>query len=127
MDVTNVTGKGVVPGQNALPKRAEAPAVPQVPKQEVKVSLPQPTQQVEAKPAVSDVDRARAERVRAAAEAIKNLYAVSDTRFTIFKDTAGDYVTRFTSLRDGSVQYYPEKTMFELAQARKAAAFDAQV
>jgi hypothetical protein len=38
-----------------------------------------------------------------------DFFAVRDTRFTIFKDSVtGQYITRFTSLRDGSVTYVPE-------------------
>ena len=58
--------------------------------------------------------------VKQAAEALRNTFAVSDVRFTIFKDIAGDYVTRFTSLRDGSVKYYPQKSLFETVKIRNA-------
>jgi hypothetical protein len=47
---------------------------------------------------------------------LTNPYPISDKRFAIFKDLAGDYVTRFTSLVDGSVQYFPEKTLFEFVK-----------
>lgn len=36
-----------------------------------------------------------------------NTYAVSDTKFAIFKDAAGKFITRYVSLRDGSVTYTP--------------------
>lgn len=45
---------------------------------------------------------------RAAQIFFKDVFVVSDTKFTIFKDTSGQYVTRFTNLRDGSVTYIPE-------------------
>jgi len=70
------------------------------------------------------------EKVRMASEAAKTLFVVSDVRFTIFKDVAGDYVTRFTSLRDGSVKYFPQKSLFEMMQIRNArieGAFDTEV
>jgi hypothetical protein len=38
-------------------------------------------------------------------------YAISDQTFTIFKDSSGKYITRYTSLRDGSVTYVPEATL----------------
>ncbi len=63
-------------------------------------------------------DKAAYESVRKAAEAVKTMFAVSDVRFTIFKDLAGDYVTRFTSLRDGTVKYFPQKSLFEMVQLR---------
>lgn len=43
-------------------------------------------------------------------------FAVRDTRFTIFKDSVtGQYITRFTSLRDGSVTYVPEPEILKAA------------
>lgn len=66
------------------------------------------------------------EAVKQAAEALKNTFAVSDVRFTIFKDIAGDYITRFTSLRDGSVKYYPQKSLYDLVKIRNAQ-FEAMV
>jgi hypothetical protein len=41
------------------------------------------------------------------ASSFKNTYAVSDKQFTIFKDATGKYITRYVSLRDGSVTYVP--------------------
>jgi hypothetical protein len=38
-------------------------------------------------------------------------YAISDQTFTIFKDSDGKYITRYTSLRDGTVTYVPEATI----------------
>lgn len=38
---------------------------------------------------------------------LANLYAVSDTRFTIYKQD-GEYYTRITNLRDGRVTTVPE-------------------
>lgn len=57
-------------------------------------------------------DQRRAEAVYRAAESFfKDVYAVSDTRFSIFKDSSGQYITRYTSLRDGRVTYIPEPDM----------------
>ena len=50
----------------------------------------------------------RYEAIRQAAQHIANSYVVSDKTFTIFKDVTGQYITRFTSLRDGRVTYIPE-------------------
>jgi hypothetical protein len=41
---------------------------------------------------------------------IANLYAVSDTRFTIYKQN-GEYYTRITNLRDGKVVTIPEPSL----------------
>lgn len=37
-----------------------------------------------------------------------NSYVVSDRSFSIYKDISGQYITRFTNLRDGTVTYVPE-------------------
>lgn len=54
--------------------------------------------------------------LRQAALSFKNVYAVSDTNFTIFKDATGKYITRYISLRDGSVTYIPEPTLVKQMQ-----------
>lgn len=114
VDISNISGGSIGGG---VPK-ASAPAIP------VKVDVPLPSLQ---RPRASEVDlpidvpstsfksdEERYVEVKAASQAVlTNPYPVSDKRFTIFKDLAGDYVTRFTSLVDGSVQYFPEKTLFE--------------
>ena len=73
---------------------------------------------------------ARFQEVQKAAQVVQNnYYVVSDVRFTIFKDIAGDYVTRFTSLKDGHVTYYPQKTLLEemkIKQAQSASIFQTQ-
>ncbi len=74
--------------------------------------LPQPPQQQEVD--VSQADARRLEMVRRAAQQASNTYVVSDQRFTIFKDSSGQYITRFTSLRDGKVVYVPEPEMMQM-------------
>jgi hypothetical protein len=54
---------------------------------------------------------------KAAQNFFKDVYAVSDTDFTIYKDAQGQYITRYTSLRDGKVTYVPEQQMLQYAQA----------
>lgn len=58
-------------------------------------------------------DEERFEMVKNSAQSYKNSYAVSDTTFTIFKDSSGQYVTRFTNLRDGKVTYIPEPEILQ--------------
>jgi hypothetical protein len=59
-------------------------------------------------------DQKRAETVQRVAQAIqRDFFAVSDTKFTIFKDGAGQYITRITSLRDGRITYIPEPKIYE--------------
>lgn len=56
----------------------------------------------------------RQKSIEEAAQAIVNdIYAVSDTKFTIFKDASGQYITRITSLRDGKVTYIPEPEVLQ--------------
>ena len=113
MDIPTVNMGGVFKGANSgqvVPKPKASADVP-APKPEVKLPV-----KVEAPEVKVQEDNARYEAVRRAAEALKNTYAVSDVRFTIFKDVAGEYITRFTSLRDGSVSYYPQKTLFKLTE-----------
>jgi hypothetical protein len=54
-------------------------------------------------------------------EMTSNIFAVSDNRFTIFKDAkTGQFITRFTSLRDGAVTYVPEPNILKLSGANEA-------
>ena len=58
--------------------------------------------------------------VFAAKNLFKDVYAVSDRNFTIFKDASGQYITRYTSLRDGRVTYIPEPKLMQLFEGRQA-------
>jgi hypothetical protein len=61
---------------------------------------------------IASIDQKRGEALQQAVrQAFTDVYAVSDTSFTIYKDAKGEYVTRVRSLRDGSVSYYPEPAM----------------
>lgn len=49
-------------------------------------------------------------------EMTANAYVNGDRRFIIFKDSkSGQYITRFTSLRDGAVTYVPEPQILKLS------------
>lgn len=71
------------------------------------------TEQVPSLPTSSPVEveaklqQAQAIREQAVRHAA-NTYVISDQRFTIYKDLSGQFITRFTSLRDGRVTYIPE-------------------
>ena len=70
-------------------------------------------------PQTADIETKRLERVTAAADSyFKDIFAVSDARFTIYKDTSGQYITRYTSLRDGRVTYIPEPTLLQYSRQR---------
>lgn len=82
--------------------------------------LPDPVQQADQSQAVFDAHAAEQSRVEAlqrAAQQIANVYVIGDQTFSLFKDATGQYITRFTSLRDGKVTYIPEPTLFKLGGA----------
>lgn len=65
------------------------------------------------------VEQKRYEQVVKAAESFfKDVYAVSDMRFTIYKDSTGQYITRYTSLRDGKVTYIPEPSLLQYQRSK---------
>lgn len=76
----------------------------------------------------TNADQRRYESVERGAQAIAaEMFAVSDTRFTIYKDTSGQFITRFTSLQDGTVTYFPEPEVaayMEQRSAERQAAYD---
>jgi hypothetical protein len=72
------------------------------------------------KAAPVDTETKRQVAVQTAAKSFfKDVYAVSDTTFSIYKDASGQYITRYTSLRDGKVTYIPEPDMLEYLERRK--------
>lgn len=77
-------------------------------------------------------DAKAAEQVRAAtvqqvSQGSVNVFVVSDRQFTIFKDATGQYITRFTSLRDGKVTYVPEPTLIKQTRPPAGAAVNIRV
>jgi hypothetical protein len=76
-------------------------------------------------PQVEQIDLKRADEKRlnnikktVEREMSANVFVVRDNRFTIFKDAkSGQYITRFTSLRDGAVTYVPEPQILKLSGA----------
>jgi hypothetical protein len=80
----------------------------------VEVPIPQPSADVAGAVDLQTADQKRLEALqRAAREAANNSYVISDRTFTIFKDSTGQYITRFTSLRDGRVTYIPEPELLK--------------
>lgn len=60
------------------------------------------------------------EKVVAAIQKVApDVYPVSDRSFTIFKDESGQYITRYTSLRDGKVTYIPEIRLLQLFDSQQ--------
>ncbi len=61
---------------------------------------------------IGEIDNRRSEAMlQALRQSFRSEYAISDSSFTIYKDSTGRYITRVTSLKDGSVSYYPEPEM----------------
>lgn len=69
-------------------------------------------------------EQQRLQTVQRLSQQVADVYVVSDRTFTIFKDVSGQYVTRFTSLRDGKVTYIPEPNLFRLGGESETATFD---
>lgn len=66
-------------------------------------------------------EETRQENLEKAAQLMaQDIFVVSDMRFTIYKDLSGQFITRFTSLRDGSVTYIPEQDMNVYMESRGA-------
>jgi len=59
-------------------------------------------------------EQKRADAVQALSQNVAEVYVLGDQEFTIFKDMTGQYITRFTSLRDGKVTYFPEPVIYKL-------------
>lgn len=108
-------------GNGSLPKGGDMP-LPKVREQQDDPALVK-VQPVE--DGGGDVDAGDEQRLAALREAIarsmRDAYPVGDRSFTIFKDaTTGQFITRFTSLRDGSVTYVPEPEIFKMTGGANA-------
>ena len=95
------------------PGSGGTPVVPAAPQVQQPDTTDTTQQQVGLDP--QSAEQKRLEAVQKAAQDIANIYVVGDKRFTIFKDISGQYITRFTSLRDGSVTYIPEPQIFKMS------------
>lgn len=93
-----------------------APQPPAPPRLHGPDHVPPPAKSEEADFDLATTESKRYQVVREAAEQIANFFVVSDRRFTIFKDASGQYITRFTSLKDGRVTYIPEPDLLSLRQ-----------
>lgn len=97
------------------------PAVPAQPAQAPAAAIPAPQPAVDL-PATVDVQVAAAEQkrydaVKKASQSAPNVYPLGDRTFTIFKDSAGQYVTRYYSQRTGQVSYVPEPETLKQSSA----------
>lgn len=82
-------------------------------------TLPEPPAAAEVEIDLEATEQRRFERVeRATTEFFNEFFAVSDTTFSIYKDASGQFITRFTSLRDGSVTFIPEPDLLQFLSNR---------
>ena len=110
MSIGNINPGALLPQNNTQITTAARPEVAQ-PKSQVE-SEPVKIPAVEETEIRANSEDRRFNRViEAAKQFVSEFYPISDTRFTIFKDGSGQYITRFTNLKDGSVSYYPEPHM----------------
>lgn len=90
-------------GANNVAK-AEAPVIRKSDVDSIPVQIPQ-VENID----IKMVDQKRMDTIRnALRQAFASSYVVSDKSFTIYKDMTGQYITRFTNLKDGTVTYVPE-------------------
>ncbi len=113
MTINLQTGGGYVPSQS-LPGARSADI--QVGKKQVEEtilpSLPASGQNAANVPALAEQKRYE-KVVLASQNMFKDVFVVSDKNFSIFKDASGQYITRYTSLRDGRVTYIPEPKLLQ--------------
>ena len=110
MDSLGITNPPiVVRSAPTLPSAAQTAKTPDVPFVQIKGADDSQTFDAQA------AEQQREQAVQRAAQSISEVFVVSDKTFTIFKDITGQYITRFTSLRDGKVTYIPEPNLLKMA------------
>ncbi|NBX03090.1 MAG: hypothetical protein EBR02_03295 [Alphaproteobacteria bacterium] len=111
MDAIGISTPPIVKTTTAAPALPAVAASALPAPAEVKI----PTIEQNAAPDAVDLQVAEQKRLQAVQRAAQNAnnFAVSDKTFTIFKDVTGQYITRFTSLRDGKVTYIPEPELLK--------------
>lgn len=79
--------------------------------------------------AAVSAEEKRYDQVLAASQSlVRDAYPLSDKSFAIYKDSSGQYITRYTSLRDGRVTYIPEQRLLQIFEsAQKSLANAAQI
>jgi hypothetical protein len=118
IDLSGVSASALLNQQNTAAQavRSEVPQVRASQVDNVKVQVAAAEKPSEIRADAEDRRLARVEQ--AARQVFAEFYPISDTRFTIFKDGSGQYITRFTNLKDGTVSYYPEPSLLARAGAR---------
>jgi hypothetical protein len=111
-DITNISISLPAPRRDAVP---QAP-VP------VKVSQAEPVLRPTSEKSQAGNSIDRLDLVKLASRQLADPFVLGDSRFTIYKDTSGQYVTRLTNLRDGKVTYFPEPEL--LKRSAQSLGFD---
>ncbi len=106
--MTIISTNGPIP--YPAPQATGKPARVELPIQPVPANLPAVPVKERSVEAQGNFDLARIKAIR---EALANMYAVSDVRFTIYKQNGESY-TRITSLRDGNVHTIPEPDIISM-------------
>lgn len=100
----------------AAQAKPAAPAAP-LPKSVAELPLPVEVQ-------VRSAEQQRFAAVKRASQEAPNVYPLGDRTFTIFKDSSGQFVTRYTSLRTGQISYVPEPETLKQSSAYIAPAIN---
>lgn len=130
MDISTIGSSAATPAVSTTPDPVVTAKTtkPQPPKEAQPVTgdkAPNPSTQLEGGNAeltgTSEQDATRLALVNEGARNyVADTFVVSDTTFTIFKDPySGEYITRFRSLRDGTVTYVPEREVLNYAPNRQ--------
>ncbi|HEU5047015.1 MAG TPA: hypothetical protein VFT64_04145 [Rickettsiales bacterium] len=85
----------------------KAPAAPAPQTQSAAPVIGQHVKSAPVSPVQTDALTKYAEAVHELSLSYKDFYALGDQTFSIFKDATGQFITRYVSLRDGSVTYVP--------------------
>jgi hypothetical protein len=113
MTINLQTGGGYIPPQPLPGARSADIQVGQKQVQEYTLpTAPASGENAASVPALAEQKRYE-QVVLAAKNMFKDVYVVSDRNFSIFKDASGQYITRYTSLRDGRVTYIPEPKLLQ--------------
>lgn len=119
MELSGITQKPVTQNNNSTSESFASSRIALAQAAKKSDSVKEPVQI----PQVEHIDLKRADEKRLTnikrtveREMSRDFFAVRDNRFIIFKDSkSGQYVTRFTSLRDGAVTYIPEPKILKLS------------
>lgn len=109
INITTGIAKGNVPAT-----ATQSAPLPQEKKVEAKVQDQAPAPKDVEITKAPDTEVRRLEMLTKAAKGLANYFVVSDVKFTIYKDSVGQYITKFTNLKDGSITVFPEPEVFEM-------------